>query len=203
MLIVLLLLLTAGIVFLAVILPRLPTKEKQVGASAFSGRTFYLLSVGRSDEYLIAATYAQDAVSRGGGGYIYNDGRYHAIAAAYARESEAKALADINDGAYYLTIDIPQTDNETDAAVVKYVCGDFFTELSDAAVALDRGTITEAAADYIVFEAVMRLNNLTDGNMSLDVDYERGGGGRNQLSYIRYIIVKALVGVYDGLRFSA
>lgn len=209
-LIALLLLLTAGIVFLVVILPRLPSGSKHASSgNVFVGRTFYLLSTGSAEDFTEAGVLARDATSRGGGGYIFNDGRYHAIAAVYERESEAKALAEINDGAYYLTLNIPDTDNATDAAIVKYICGDFFSALNDAATALDRGTITNAAADYIAFKSIMRLNNMVEDathslRFALDgVEYKSGGGDRTQLSYIRYVMIKALVGAYYGLTATA
>ncbi len=206
-LIVLLMLLTAGIVFLAVILPRLPSgSEKASSPKAFGGRTFYLLAVGDAEDYTQAAIMANNAESRGGGGFIYNDGKYRIIAAAYAHEAEAKALAEVNDGAYCIVLNIPETSNENDARVVNYICGEFYTRLNDTANALDRGTVTDAAADYIVYCATLRLNELMDGvtpalSFALEdcLDYAAGGGGRTQLSYIRRATVKALVGAYNGL----
>ncbi len=206
-LIVLLMLLTAGIVFLAVILPRLPSgSEKTSSEKAFGGRTFYLLAVGEAEDYTEASIMANNAESRGGGGFIYNDGKYRIIAAAYAHEAEAKALAEVNEGAYYIVLNIPETSNAADARVVNYICGEFFTQLSDAANALDRGTLTDAAADYIAYNATAHLNAILDGvsptlEFALEdcLDYAAGGGGRTQLSYIRRATIKALVGAYNGL----
>ena len=206
-LIVLLLLLTAGIIFLVIILPRLPS-----GSSVTSAEyTFYLLAVDSTDDYLDAAIKVKDATSRGGGGYVYNDGKYNIIAAAYTREAEAKAIAEINEGSYYITLDIPKTTNASDANIVKYICGEFFSELTDVATSVDRGTLTDAAADLIVYDKMMKLSVMIDSGASAELafaldgcrSYEAGGGSRSQLSYIRYVTVQALVGAYNGLSAGA
>ena len=194
-----LLVLTAGICALVIILPRLESPSGTAGAPAFSGKTFYMLATCETDNYAEAVVSSQDAAARGGAGYIYNDGKYHVVAAVYSREADAKTLASVNPDSHYFEVRIPPaTLSEAEIAALDYLAGDWFETLYTAATELDRGNATDAAADYAVMRACARLSELADGcgerlkrALYSAAEYEPIRS-RSTLSYIRYITVRAI-----------
>lgn len=199
-LVIALLLLTAGICLLVVFLPKFkPTGVS--GAAEFTGRTFYFLTTAKETDRLKAREQAQYAIERGGAGYIYNDGNYRIIAAAYEREADAKTLASVNADADYFAFSLPSAACDGgDRAALEYLADELFAVCSTAASELDRGNITEASAEYAVRAALDKLTALACSASSERiktaaaecVQYEIPQG-RSVLSYIRYVQVRALV----------
>lgn len=212
LLILVLLLLTAGICALVIFLPRLTGEEKS-DAKAFGGKTFYMLSTGETDDFQTAAAYAKDAAGRGGAGYVYNDGSYHAIAAVYARESEAKALAAANENAYYFKFAFPSVScGDNDRKALDCLCGEWFNAVYDACASLDRGLSSEAEADFAVRKANSKLRRLGAAAESAIVadavaracEYDMlDNMNRSVLSYLRFFTVRALVEVHTALTLGA
>lgn len=202
--------LTVAICLLIVFLPKIKFGEKTVsGTPTFSGKTFYALAVGESDDYKTAAVFATDTANRGGAGYLYNSGSYSAIAAVYERESDAKALAELNENAHYFSVSLPKTScGEGDKAVLDYLAGDFFGAVDTAAVELDRGNATEAAADYAVKNAFKKLlilgQNAESESLKIAIeqtcDYNlQNAGNRTVLSYIRFMTVRVILTVKESM----
>ncbi len=199
-LVIVLLLLTAGICLLVVFLPEF--KISGVGGAAdFSGKTFYFLTTGKATDRLAAREQAQYAIERGGAGYIYNDGNYRIVAAAYEREADAKTLASVNADADYFAFSLPSAACDGgDKATLEYLAGELFTVCATAATELDRGNITEASAEYAVSSALDKLVALACSASSERIKsaasecaYYEIPQGRSVLSYIRYVQVRMLV----------
>lgn len=211
-LILVLLLLTASICALVIFLPRLTGEEKS-DAKAFAGKTFFLLSIGESDDFQTAAAYAKDAAGRGGAGYVYNDGSYHAVAAVYARESDAKALAAANENSYYFKLAFPSVScGDNDRAVLECLCGEWFTSVYDACASLDRGLTSEAEADFAVrkaFSKLRRLGAVAESAVVADAisracEYDLlDNMSRSVLSYLRFVTVRAIAEVHTALTLGA
>lgn len=166
-LVTVLLLLSGAICLLVFFLPRLSVgvDARPSGVSA----VFYFLSTAEETEKQRAAEQAQSCSSRGGAGYVYNDGVYRIIAGVYASETDAKALASVNDGATYFKVEVAQ-DRYAQGAMqaLEYFAGEWFSAVDTAVRELDRGNITEAAAEHSVEKAFDKLCALLyaadDGN---------------------------------------
>ncbi|MCH5163102.1 MAG: hypothetical protein J1G38_06390 [Clostridiales bacterium] len=197
-LIVVLLLLTAGICILAVFFPF--GSEQASSEAETTAATFYFLATQECTDRQAASDGALSASSRGGAGYIYNDGSYKIIAAAYRKEGDAKALAEVNDGAFYFKFELKFGSIESkDRAAVKYLTGEWFDALFNAADSLERGNITDAEADRTVRAACLKLLRYADksNGKSLVRALQKAGEyspptGRSLQSYIRYVAVRAL-----------
>lgn len=208
-LVLVLILLTAGICLLVVFLPRL-TVGVSSGAD-FSGKTFYFLTVGEYDGYSEAAIAARDTVSRGGAGYIHNDGKYKIVAAVYERETDAAALASVNDNAKYFALSLPAAKlGEGDGAALKALSGEWFTAVFTAATELDRGNATEAAAEASVIAACRKLLQTSSkcGNAAVARAVESASDysviaserpTRSTLSYLRYLSVRGIMRAAEAL----
>ncbi len=199
-----LLVLTAGICLLAVFLPRM---SEVSDSPKFGGETFYFLATAETTERTTAYEGAQSAAARGGAGFVYNDGSYKVIAAAYRNEADAKSLAAVNDGAFVVVFSIPPCSlGERDCATLEYVAGKFFDVMYDAATQLERGTMTDAAAELKAQAACRELVGLGDATESAALaravvssgEYNVPNG-RTLSSYIRFLAVRALVNVADAL----
>lgn len=203
-LIVVLLMLTAGICALVYFLSR---TQAVSGAPVFVGKTFYFLAIAQETDRTEALKTSQYAIERGGAGYIYNDGNYHTVAAVYDREADVKTLVSVNSGSHYFELSLPQSTYEDgDRAVLEYLTGDWFTVVMTAATELDRGNITDSAAEHAVRTALLQLKKAALGAES---EYIRSAveevceysvpQGRSVLSYIRYIHVRAVAEVAAAL----
>ncbi|MCH5165571.1 MAG: hypothetical protein J1G01_04135 [Clostridiales bacterium] len=203
-LIAVLLLLTAGICLLVVFLPKMTAS---VGAApVFKGKTFYMLATAKVSSRTEALIAAQSAAERGGGGYIYNDGEYRIIAAAYDRESDAKTLVSVNADSHYFALTVPSSSKSGDKRVLEYIVGDWFLTVTTAAAELDRGNITESAAEHAVAVACRKLCALADNAESAYLKHAVTGvcdigiqTNRTVLSYIRYVQVAVLVAAHTAL----
>lgn len=205
-LIAVLLLLTAAICLLVVFLPRIGNKNTAVGASATAGKTYYFLCTAETDERLSAIASAQNAIERGGAGYIYNDGKYKIIAAVYNKETDVKTLVTVNANSFYFSLSLPSGEYKSgDKAVVEYLTGEWFDTLLTAATELDRANITEAAAEYAVQSACSRLRDLAykanSEKLKNAITACTFSPPQNQtvLSYIRYIHVQHVVATISAL----
>lgn len=205
-LIAVLLLLTAAICLLVVFLPRIGNKNTAVGASATAGKTYYFLCTEQTDERIQAIAASQNAIERGGGGYIYNDGKYKIIAAVYAKESDVKTLVTVNVNSFYFSLSLPGGEYSSgDKAILDYLTGEWFDTLSTAATELDRANITEAAAEYAVKTACDRLRDLALNANSEKLKNAIGAISystpqyQTVLSYIRYIHVQYVVAAISAL----
>lgn len=199
-LVTVLLLLTAGICALVVILPRLDgAGGGEASAPAFSGKSYYMLATCETDGYAEAAVAAQDASARGGAGYIYNNGKYHVVAAVYSREADAKTLASVNPDSHYFEVWLsPTALTDAETAALEYLVGDWFDAVYTAATELDRGNATDAAADYAVMRACAELSRYAEPcgerlrrTLQAASEYDTVRS-RSTLSYIRYITVRAI-----------
>lgn len=205
-LIAVLLLLTAAICLLVVFLPRIGNKSTAASASVTASKTYYFLCTTETDERLSAIASSQNAIERGGGGYIYNDGKYKIIAAVYAKESDAKTLVTVNANSFYFSLSLPGGEYASgDKAVIDYLTGEWFDTLLTVATELDRANTTEAAAEYAVQSACNRLRDL-----ALKANSEKLKNAicacvysppqtQTVLSYIRYIHVQFVVAAYSAL----
>ncbi|MCH5155375.1 MAG: hypothetical protein J1F69_02105 [Clostridiales bacterium] len=203
-LIAVLLLLTAAICLLVVFLPRAGVGS--VSASETLGKTYYFLCTSEAEERTQALLYAQDTKERGGGGYLYNDGKYKIIAAVYNSESDVKTLVTVNPNSFYFSLSIPSGNySGGDKAVLKYLSGEWFNTLSTASTELDRGNITEAAAEYAATRACKKLRDLALSASSeklksavISCEYSPLST-QTVLSYIRYIHVQFVISVLSAL----
>lgn len=205
-LIAVLLILTAAICLLVVFLPRVGNKNTAANATATPGKTYYFLCTSEAEDRMSAISSSQYAIERGGAGYIYNDGKYKIIAAVYAKETDVKTLVSVNVNSFYFSLNLPGGEyNSGDKAVIDYLTGEWFDTLLTAATELDRGNITEAAAEYAVKAA---CDNLRD--LALKANSEKLKHAitactysppqtQTVLSYIRYIHVQFVVGAYSAL----
>ncbi len=197
-----LLLLSAAICLLVVFLPK--TKSGAASSSVGKAKTFYFLATG--DEYesrLQALTAAQQTAERGGAGYVYNNGKYKIVAAVYDRESDVKTLVTVNADSYYFSVTFPSRDYSSgDRAVIDCVFGDWFASVYTAATELERGNITESAAEHAVSAACGKLCALAEkASLSLQravysCEYDTPQT-RSVISYIRFITVKTVLSVYE------
>lgn len=202
-----LLLLTAAICLLVVFLPRLE-KSKTVGAASasVSGMTYYFLCTEETDGRVQSIASAQNAMERGGAGYVYNDGKYKTVAAVYERESDVKTLVTVNAESFYFSLGLPSGEYDSgDRAVIDYLTGEWFETLSTAATELDRGNISESAAEYAAASACKALRDLAYGahseklkNAITSFDYSPPQS-QTVLSYIRYIQVRYVLNVISAL----
>ena len=198
-LIFVLLLLTAGICALVVLLPRFNGKTVQTG---FAGRSFYMLCTGEADELETALLLGKDTSDRGGAGYVFNDGKYKIVASAYAREADAKLLTGVNSDSTYFEISFPKSGAVGDGAALAFFADEWFEKVSSAASDLERGTVTEAAAEFAVTSVSLKLVSLADKCESgalmraLRSATDAVSGSRTVLSRIRYVQVRTLSVVY-------
>ncbi len=203
-LIAVLLLLTAGICLLVVFLPE---RSESTGVSAgFGGKTYYFLATAETDEKVQALTSAQYAAERGGAGYIYNNGKYRIVASAYEREADVKTLVEVNADSHYFSLTFANSSYaKGDKRVLECLTGEWFSTVFTAASELDRGNITEAAAEHAVKKASGKLRKLAYSAESdrlktavVSVSLECPAS-RSVLSFIRYVNVGMLISVYDAL----
>lgn len=196
---------TAVILLLVFFFPKSSDAAPTSSKPTFSGKSFYFLAVGKATESDIAGAMAKDASDRGGAGFVLNDGSYNVIAAAYEREADAKALAELNENAHYMSLSIPKTEcDDGDRIALETLCDVWFPKVYAAATELDRGTVTEAAADYAAQKAFAELRHASAGAdgalkeaLLSSCDYSSDKNGRSTLSYIRYMTVRAIVNVYS------
>lgn len=208
LLITALLLLSAAICLLVVFLPRLTSADGVAASPNFGGKTFFFLATAKSDDRDSAELNAVSSAERGGAGYIYNDGSYHVVAALYDRESDAKTLATVNQNSYYFALVLPAVGcGESDKAALDFVVGEFCSALTTAAVELDRGNITEAAAEFAAGVALNKLRSVAVSaeNARLSdaltrVADDAFSGDRSVLSGIRYVQIAAVVAVRNAYR---
>lgn len=200
-----LLLLTAAICLLVVFLPR--TGGKSVGASAAAGgKTYYFLCTAETEDKTQSLLSAKNTTDRGGAGYVYNDGKYRIIAAVYDRESDAKTLVTVNADSFYFSLTLHGGNySGGDKAVLDYLTGEWFDSVSSAAAELERGNITESAAEYAVMRACDKLRSLAERAKSaklkssvLSCAYDPPQS-QTVLSYIRYVNVQYVVSVISAL----
>ncbi len=203
-----LLLLTAAICLLVVFLPRVGG-SKSVGASAstaISGKTYYFLCTAETEDRTQCAVAAKSAMDRGGAGYVYNDGKYKIVAAVYNKESDVKTLVTVNADSFYFSLNLHGGNYASgDKAVIEYLTGEWFSVVSAASTELDRGNITESAAEYAVSSAVGKLRGLAENAKStklksavLSCEYNPPQS-QTVLSYIRYVNVQFMVSVISAL----
>lgn len=207
-LIAVLLLLSAGICLLIVFMPKL-TGTVASSSPEFGGKTFYFMATAESTDRAQATVLAGDTAARGGAGYIYNDGKYHVVAAVYEREADVKTLVSINADSHYFALTVPAVKcGDGDKALLEYITGDWFTTLYTAATELDRGNVSDAAAEFTVVSALDRLAELARGasgqtaNAANAVAQLRIPDNRSVLSYVRYLQASALVCVRAALTGS-
>lgn len=203
-LIAVLLLLTAGICFLVFFLPRLTATVSST--PKFGGKTFYMLATAQTDDRAQALLFASDARARGGAGFVYNDGSYRVVAAAYEREADAKTLVSVNADSHYFALSVPAADaSENDVAFLEYLTGEWFTVVYTAATELDRGNTTDAAAEYAAASACAQLRRkamnasdfLADGVcQAAEFSVPQNN---TVLAYIRYVQVSVIVAAHNAL----
>ncbi|MDE5592730.1 MAG: hypothetical protein K2I75_02230 [Clostridiales bacterium] len=202
-----LLLLTAAICLLVVFLPRMGDGKKSVGASAsVDGKTYYFLCTAETEDRTQSLLSAKSASDRGGAGYIYNDGKYRIIAGVYAKESDVKTLVTVNADSFYFSLTLNGGAYASgDRAVIDYLTDEWFSVVSAASTELDRGNITESAAEYTVSSACDKLRGLAENANStklksaiLSCVYDPPQS-QTVLSYIRYINVQFVVGAISAL----
>ena len=206
-LIAVLLLLTAGICLLVVFLPRLSAVGAG-GAVGFKGKTYYMLATAEVTDRTEALIAAQTAAERGGAGYIYNNGSYHIVAAAYEREADAKTLVSVNANSHYFALALPAAEcGAGDRRALEYLTGEWFTTVDTAATELDRGNISDAAAERAVFDACMELSDRTYGADTKKLQRALASAteysspqSRSVLSYIRYVQTNVIVSAHNALK---
>ena len=204
-LIAVLLLLTAAICLLVVFLPRIRGGSAQSASAAVGGKTYYFLCTAETDERLQGMMSSQNAMERGGAGYLYNDGKYKVVAAVYARESDVKTLVTVNADSFYFSLAVPSGNySDGDKAVISYLTGEWFDTLSIAATELERGNTTEAAAEYAAFRACEALKSLAFKASDpikaaiTSLSYSPPAA-QSVLSYIRYIHVQYVIAAIGAL----
>lgn len=203
-LIAVLLLLTAGICFLVFFLPRLTATV--TSSPKFEGKTFYMLATAQTDDRDQAILLASDASTRGGAGYVYNDGSYRIVAAVYEREADAKTLVSVNADSHYFALSVPAADvSENDIALLEYITGEWFTVVYTAATELDRGNTTDAAAEYAVANACAQLRRKAANASDFLADGVRQAAqfsvpqNSAVLAYIRYVQVSVIIAAHNAL----
>lgn len=204
-LIAVLLLLTAVICLLVVFLPRVRLGGSASASIAAGGKTYYFLCTAETDERLQGVLSAQNAMERGGAGYLYNDGKYKVVAAVYKNESDVKTLVTVNADSFYFSLGIPSGNySDGDRAVINYLTGEWFDTLSVAATELDRGNTTESAAEFAAFRACEKLKSLalkaSDRLKTAVISLEYSPPQtQSVLSYIRFVHVKYILTVLGAL----
>lgn len=199
-LIALLLVLTAGICALVFFLSETQPVD---GTPVYVGKTFYFLAIAQETDRTEALKTAQYAMERGGAGYIYNDGSYRTVAAVYDREADVKTLVSVNSGSHYFELSLAQSAYaDGERAALEYLTGDWFTTVFTTVTELDRGNISDSAAEYAVRTALLKLRKCA---CDVENEYLRTifetvceysiPQGRSVLSYIRYIHVRAIAEV--------
>ena len=185
-------------------LPRLTSTV--TSSPKYDGKTFYMLATAATDDRDEALLLATDAKSRGGAGFIYNDGSYRIIAAAYERESDAKTLVSVNANSYYFPLSVPTADlSDNDISLLDYLTGEWFATAHTAANERDRGNITDAAAEYAVAKACAELSRrASDGSSLLAQEIARAAEfsvpqNYTVLGYIRYIQISVIVAAHNAL----
>ncbi|MDE6294308.1 MAG: hypothetical protein K2L88_06795, partial [Clostridiales bacterium] len=205
-LIAVLLLLSAAICLLVALLPRMNRGSTTANASVTAGKTYYFLCTAETDERLSALASSQNAIERGGAGYVYNDGKYKIIAAVYNKETDVKTLVTVNANSFYFSLSLPSGEHKSgDKAVIEYLTGEWFDTLLTAATELDRANIKEAAAEHAVETACNRLRDLAYKANSeklknaITVCTYSPPQTQTVLSYIRYIHVQYVVATISAL----
>ena len=200
MLIAMLMVLSAGVILLVVFLPPRSSSTSQA-VSAFAGKTYYFMYTSESTDKAQAALSAADTSSRGGAGYVFNDGTYKIVAAVYARESDVKTIVSVNPESAYFSVTLNAA---KDSAALDYLCGEWFDTVYLASAELDRGNITEAAAEHAVSVACDKLVSLAESSdpkikrALLNVRYDFPSTV-SVLSRIRYIVADVLASVSRAL----
>lgn len=207
-LIAVLLLLTAAICLLVVFLPKITGDESVSVGGGFTRKKFYILTtyVGSvRDDALLAA---HDASARGGAGYVYNDGEYKVVASVYDNESDARALASVNDGAQYfeLSVSLPVDVDDGTVRAVEYLTGEWFVAVRRAADDLQRGSITEAQAEHAVRSVcrvlVQKTGDAQNSAISRALEYASEYDcpqNMAPLAYIRLVQVRAIISVCEAV----
>ena len=206
-LVLVLLVLTAAIVLLAIFLPRKKEGGGQVSLPISETKLYYLVT-GETNEYTTALLMVQECASRGGAGYLFNDGTYHAVAAVYGKESDVRDLAAVNDGARYFSLGFSGAAlGKFDSSALSYALGEFNDTLFTAATELDRKSMSDAAADNAVAAACRKLKALSMSvenaplARAFDIasEYDPNADNRTLLTYIRFVHVRATIEIYYAL----
>lgn len=205
-LIAVLIILTAAICLLVVFLPRFKSGNTTVSTAAVQGKTYYFLCTAQAEERTQGLVAAHNAMERGGAGYVYNNGKYTVVAAVYSRESDVKTLVTVNADCFYFSLSLPAGEyDDGDKKVIEYLSGEWFDTVAVAASELERGNITESAAEYAVVQACKRLYGLALGassqklkNALTAIEYSPPTT-QTVLSYIRYINVAYIVSACSAL----
>lgn len=173
--------------------PRLSKSSKV--AVGFS-KTYYFLAVGEEQTRVQAQENAQYAKEHGGAGYIYNDGKYHIVAAVYERETDVKTLVSVNADSHYFALDFSVAAyGDGDKRVLDYLTGEWFNTVFTAVTELDKGNIAESAAEHAVASAFDRLKKLAQDaetkavNVVLSSFVFDPPQTQSVLSYLRYVNV--------------
>lgn len=183
-----------------------PQGSESASASGFGGKTVYFLATAETESRDGALLEAKSASDRGGAGYIYNDGKYHVVAAAYERESDVKTLVTVNADSHYFSLSFSGGEYApADERVIEYLLGEWFGVMSGAASELERGNITEAKAERAAFSACNTLLRLADGagvglRRALSDRSFSAPSNRSLLSSIRYFHVEILFSVYYAMQ---
>lgn len=198
MLIAALLLLTAGVCLLVVFLPR----GGQAPASATHAveKTFYFLYTSECTDRTQAVASAASTSERGGAGYIHNDGTYKTVAAVYARESDVKTLVTVNPESAYFSLSLGKL-SAAERKTAEYICGEWFDTMYLAATELDRGNVTESAAERAVAVACSKLARLVVQSsvrmeLALPNSKYEFTDRRTVLSNIRYITADVIISAF-------
>ncbi len=205
LLIATLLLLTAVVCLIVVFMP--PRSEKDsVQAAAFGGKTYYFLYTAECTEKLQAETNAAYTAERGGAGFIYNDGTYKIVAAVYERESDVKTLVTVNPDSGYFALSLPKTSGDR-SKIADHICGEWYATMYLTSTELDRGNITEAAAERAVSAACDSLARVVYDSGSDRVKRivlpacEQGfSSNKSVLSNVRYITARVIVAALSALQ---
>lgn len=200
--ITLLLLVSVGICLFVVFFP-MGSRAASSAVSSGDGKTIYLLATAEEDDRETALLQALSASERGGAGFLYNDGKYHTVAAAYERESDVKTLVTVNADSHYFSITFGGGEHKKgDQKLLDYFFGEWFSVMSRAASELERGNITESSAERAAFEACNTLCRYAYAAESESLRRAVTSCGfspppsRSLLSYIRYIHVQIIFAVY-------
>lgn len=198
-----LILLCVAICFIIFVLPNL-VKSEQTSTDGVYTKKFYFLVTATSSEYGVAYENAQVTAARGGAGCVYNDGKlYYVVAAVYLLKTEADAVVSVNDGVTVLEIELSIGGlSDNDRTALDYFCNDFFTTFSNSSAGLDRGTKTDAEADYecrLACIGMQKLLNVVDSSRVVEALEEVAEfnvtAARSVSSYIKYFLVKIVCAV--------
>ena len=176
------------------------SSASETNASGFTGKTYYFMYTTECTEKVNAEVAAADAAARGGAGYVFNDGTYKVVAAVYAREADVKTLVSVNPDSAYFSVTLHAI-GENASAALDYLCGEWFDTVYLSSSELDRGNITEAAAEHAVVKACDKLLSLVGASghgglcralESVSYDFPNK---RTVLSSIRYITAEVIAAV--------